>query len=383
MAIILTPEEARTLIIRRQFGDIKTPAGKKDLLKIIENIGYIQIDTMSVVERSHHHVLWSRMNNYDRSMLDELHRKDKMIFEYWSHAAAYLPMKDFRYSLPRKKLYRKKYKGWETANKKIINHVLRRIKNEGPLQSKDFEGDGNGKSGWWDWKPSKDALDFLFHTGKLMISHRAGFQKVYDLKERVLPSDILTSFPTEREYFEHLINTSVKSHGIISENEINYLRKHSLKPLRKILNEKVEAGELIEIFIKGKNILYYSEPKAINNHNFKEVSDRLLILSPFDNLIIQRKRLKEIFDYDFQIECYLPASKRKFGYFFLPVTYGNEFICKFDAKADRLTRNFIIHKIFWEDSVRKSKKLLSKFENKLNSFAKFTGCDKVTGCPIV
>ena len=238
----ISVQEARELIITKQLLNSKNiPKSPEQLLNIIETLGYVQIDTISVVERSHHHILWIRMNKYQRPMLDEL-MKSKKIFEYWSHAAAYLPIKDFRFSLIRKKRYSDKYKTWGKANKKVISFVLDRIKSEGALQSKDFEGDGNKANGWWNWKPAKDALDFLFHKGDLMIKERIGFQKVYDLTERILPDNADTEFPTESEFYEHLILTSLNSNAIVSEREITYQRKFNPELFRSVLNKLEDNG---------------------------------------------------------------------------------------------------------------------------------------------
>ncbi|MDQ3022210.1 MAG: winged helix DNA-binding domain-containing protein [Bacteroidota bacterium] len=377
----LTPEEARFLFISSQLlADNKSAKDKVQLQKIIEQIGYVQIDTISIVERSHHHILWSRMNSYLRSMLDELIEYDKTIFEYWSHAAAYLPIKDYRYSLIRKNNYSRKYKTWGSANKKTIKQVYDRIKSEGALQSKDFEDPRTKSEGWWDWKPSKDALDFLFHKGELMIAKRKGFQKVYDLTERVLPANTDTTFPTEKEFYKHLISNSIKANGLVTDREIAYLRNYDRKLFSKVIEELLENQNIFKVSIKGfENGNYFTNHTKLELLNERKKHSEIHILSPFDNLVIQRKRLKEFFGFDYQIECYLPAAKRKFGYFCMPVLYGDKLIGKIDAKALRQNKIFIVKKIFWEEKTKLNEKILKKIEKKLNEFAKFTGCDETEG----
>ncbi len=354
--------------------------GKNHLHQIIENLGYIQIDTISVVERSHHHVLWTRFPFYQKSMLDELLEGDKMIFEYWSHAASYLPIRDFRYSLIRKKHYYIRHKEWANANKSLIKYIYNRIKSEGPLQSRKFEDQRENPGGWWDWKPSKDVLNYLFHSGKLMIARRKGFQKVYDMTERVLPESIDTSFPTENQYYKHLILSAINSNGLASEKEITYLKKYNKTLFGKSIKELLEDKKIMEVGIRSidKEIYLTSESNLKLMEDKKTHSD-LHILSPFDNLIIQRKRLKNLFSYDYQIECYLPEAKRKFGYFCLPLLYKNKFIGKIDAKANRLRKVFEIKNIYWEEKIKLDEKLLTNLEDKLYDYAAFTGCDEVMG----
>lgn len=203
---ILSLEEARILALKSQgllqpnFGK-----GKAGTLSAINHIGYVQIDTLSVAARAHHHTLWTRVPDYKEDYLNQLLEKDKSIFEYWSHAASYLPMNDYRFSLRNKKGYADGKSHWFGQDKKMNKFVLDRIKAEGPLQSKDFEHRRNGPGNWYEWKPAKKALEQLFMEGKLMVVKRQGFQKVYDLSERVLPSNVNTDLPTEKEFAEYLI----------------------------------------------------------------------------------------------------------------------------------------------------------------------------------
>jgi len=376
--------EARYLFLASQcLLETNSFNGKNDLLKIIESLGYLQIDTISVVERSHHHIPWTRMPSYLRTELHELLEKDKKIFEYWSHAAAFLPIKDFRFSLIRKKNYSEKYKDRKQSNKKILRYVYDRIKCEGPLQSRDFEDYRGKTSGWWDWKPSKDALDFLFHEGKLMIAARKGFQKVYDLTERVLPGDIDMSTPSLKEFYRHLIFAAIKSNGFANEKEITYLRSHDKKILHKAIKELLYENEIIKISIDEiENGFYYTTTDKIKLLDKQAMTGELHILSPFDNLIIQRKKLKTLFNFDYQIECYLPATKRKFGYFCMPVLYGDKFLGRIDAKADRESKKFIIHNVFLEDKVRINRTLKNKLLAKLKQLSEFAGCNEVVNLKI-
>ena len=380
----LSLADARYLAIYSQrLAKLPSKSSKRELLNIIEHLSYVQIDTLSIVERSHHHILWSRMPGYKKNMLEELHNKDKKIFEYWGHAAAYLPMKDYKYSLVRKYNYAKKYKDWKSKNRKLIKFVYDRIKNEGPLQSRNFlkdinkKGKTEDKNGWWSWKPAKEALEYLFHSGKLMVAKRSGFQKVYDLTERFLPAGIDTNLPTAEEYSEHIIMNAVNSHGFISGKEITYLRAKDPVIFSKALNLLCEKNELIRITLENSNDTYFSTKNNLKAINRKSINNNLHILSPFDNLIIQRKRLKTLFNYDFQVEFYLPESKRKYGYFCMPVLWGDKFIGRVDAKADRSIKTLIIKNFFMETKNKLTEEFNSEFQQELHKLAIFTGCEKV------
>jgi uncharacterized protein YcaQ len=352
--------------------------GKLGTLKAIEHLGYVQIDTIFIVERAHHHTLWSRLPDYKPQYLDALVEKDKSVFEYWSHAAAYLPMGDYRYSLIRKQLYASG-KGRRYTNKKTINYVYDRIVAEGPLQSKDFE-EKKARAGWWEWKDSKRALEQLFMEGKLMAAGRQGFQKVYDLTERVLPAGVNTTAPTLQEYAEYLINKSIRANGLVSRDEIGYLRPFIKSAVEKTLQQAVKAGEVIELSIEGlPKEKFYTTPASIERAGQTKAKKQVKILSPFDNSVIQRKRLKRLFGFDYTIECYLPQPKRKYGYFCLPVLYNNSFAARIDCKADRDEKVLIVKKVFYENGFERNEKVREDLMKAVEKFAGFNGCDGVIG----
>ncbi|MBL8016762.1 MAG: YcaQ family DNA glycosylase [Ignavibacteria bacterium] len=375
----ITLSEARQLAIASQL-QFNTNRAKPvaALQKIIERLGYVQIDTISIVERAHKHILWTRLPEFKNEMLDELIDKKRKVFEFWDHAAAYLPMKHFRFTLPRKEMYAKKYKHWASGRKKLLDHIVNRIREEGPLQSRDFE-DPKKRGLWWDWKPAKEGLEYLFHTGVLSAKARKSFQKVYDLTERILPPDTDTSHPTELEQAEHLILKSVAANGFASQKEMFYLRYHSRPAAKQALLKLEEEKKIVPLGIEGaEGETYYTMRKnlarAINS------TDDVHILSPFDNLVIQRKRLNTIFNFDYTIECYVPAPKRRFGYFCMPVLFNGEFICRIDAKADRASNTLRVINIFWEDTPavnRNRIEINDRLLRKLESLAQFAGCETV------
>ena len=375
--LTLSNKEARHLMLTSQGLAGNAFGNKKEgTLKAIEHLGYVQIDTISVVERAHHHTIWARVNDYKKSYLDELIENDKTVFEYWSHAAAYLPMRDYRFSLYRKNMIAAGKLKWY-FNKKATSFVYDRIVAEGPLQSKDFE-EKKKKPGWWEWKESKLALEQLFMEGKLMIAKRQGFQKVYDLTERVLPKGINTKLPTEREYAEYLITKTIRANGLAAKNEIGYLRSHAKPAVTKTIKEMEEAGNILPLKVAGlEDGIFYTTQQNLDTAASIKNKKAVTILSPFDNCVIQRGRLKNLFDFDYTIECYVPEPKRQYGYFCLPVLYGDTFAGRIDCKAERSEKTLYVKNVFYEKKA--DEKLKAELNKALKKFASFNGCVEVKG----
>ncbi|MCE9537867.1 MAG: winged helix DNA-binding domain-containing protein [Bacteroidetes bacterium] len=375
----LSREQAQLLALNSQgLSQPNFGKGKKGTLAAIDLLGYVQIDTLSVVARAHHHTLWSRLPDYNENFLNDLLEKDKTIFEYWSHAASYLPMSDYRFSLPRKKSYEDGKSHWFGQDKKMNKYVLDRIKAEGPLQSKDFEYKREGPGNWYEWKPAKRALEQLFMEGKLMVAKRQRFHKVYDLTACVLPSIIDTSFPTEKEYSEHLILKAVQAHGFVSEKEISYLRNGLKVPINKTLKRMLMEGELVEVKIeREEKLLFITSANQLKDIEKIKLKNNIHFLSPFDNAIIQRKRVQFLFDFDYMVECYLPEPKRRYGYFCLPVLHGNKLVARFDPKADRAAKIFYIKSMHFEKEFKPTIDFNLLFVSKLKDFAAFNGCTKI------
>lgn len=344
----LSIKQARKLVLvsQRVHRENDFGGGSTGLLNAIEHLAYIQIDTISVVERAHHHTLWNRVKNYSPVLLSEaLARQD--VFEYWSHAAAYLPMRDYRFSLPRKQAYLNGDRHWFEKNAKQMGYVKDRIRAEGELGAKDFDQKRNNRNhAWGGLKPAKMALEQLFMQGEIMVSRRHNFQKVFDLTERVLPDYVDQTMPTELEFCDHLIFRFLTANGIGTPNEIAYLRRGA-KPMISarcltLLHEK----RLIQLTVAGK--AYYALPDFETTLAKRLSQQAVKILSPFDNLLIQRQRMRDLFQFDYQIECYVTARKRMYGYFVLPILRGQAFIGRMDAKIDRKTKLMTVHNLFFE-----------------------------------
>ncbi len=333
----------------------------------VKHLGYIQIDSISVIQRAHHHCLWSRVKNYQADFIAQLVAQ-KQIFEYWSHAAAYLPMQDYRFSLPKKQAIAAGEKHWRDKNPIAEKRVLQRIQQDGPLRAKDFEQNRTKKgTGWWDWKPDKVALEQLFIEGELMVVERRGFQKVYDLTERVLPAGINTTAPSANEFERHLIRCYIRANGFASAQQISYLRRGLKSYISRTCQEMLENSELQQV-TAGEQI-YYALPNITDLLKQSVNRNQVNILSPFDNAVIQRKRLSEIFGFDYQIECYVPPAKRQYGYFSLPLLWRTEFVGRMDAKIDRKTHILHIQNLHLETA--KVDEFITVFKPSLKAFMQF------------
>ncbi|GJM32574.1 MAG: hypothetical protein DHS20C18_15750 [Saprospiraceae bacterium] len=349
--------------------------GKEGTLQAIKQLGYVQIDTISVVERAHHHVLWTRVPDYEPNFLQTLDIQDRAIFDYWSHAASYLPIEDYRYSLVRKKNMDNGSGFWRLTDPVLSAHVLERIRKKGPLMARDFEKEKTTVDQAWMIPAINQVIRQLFMKGELMVAGRKGIQKIYDLPERVLPPETSSVMPSTGEYVEYIIRRNLLAHGLVRLGEFGYLLKVPKKEFQAVLKKMIQSGEVVEVDINGLSTgSYFAFRKTIDN--FSPTPKKLFhILSPFDNLIIQRKRLAELFDFQYTLECYVPAAKRKFGYFGLPLLYGTQFVGQMDAKADRKTKILYIRNLEWNGKT--SQVMLKAFEKKLWAFAQYCGCQSI------
>ena len=376
MAESISIQQARKLVLLSQRIPPAKQSGKalSVTLSAIEHLGYIQIDTISAIQRAHHHTLWNRNPRYLSSQLDEL-MVNKRIFEYWSHAAAYLPMQDFRYSLPRKQAIANGNENhWYERDEQLMKSVLRRIADEGPLMAKDFEHSGE-ESGEWSSKPGKRALEYLFMQGELMVPYRVNFHKVYDLTERVLPEDTDTSLPNPQEYARFLITRYLQANGLGQAAEISYLLKNTKALVSDTLQEMVSNGELLQIKVNGNN--YFALPASLEQLSKPLARSKLKILSPFDNLLIQRKRIKALFGFDYQLECYVPETLRQYGYFSLPILWDGKLLARMDCKAERKKSLLHIKHLALEPGLKKWDAFVLALTKELVLFLQFNECNSI------
>ena len=365
----LTIDEWLRLNLQRQ--GLLQPANSA--AAIIRQLGYVQIDSINVVERAHHHVLHSRLPGYHPEQLQQAIAA-KEVFEYWAHAAAYLPMNDYRYSLQRKQQLSQGDKHWFEPDEPLMREVLARVRAEGPLKASDFEHSSDPRGSWWDWKPAKKALEQLFMRGELMVLRRERFQKVYDLAERVLPPGIDTRVPDDDEFGRYLVNRFLNANGFGSEAQFAYLRKGMRLVIKRVLAQGLEAGELQQFKVDGQQYFCPAELSAP-----PMIPDRVWLLNPFDNLVIQRNRLKQWFGFDYQLEVYLPQEKRVYGYFSLAILWRQQFIGRVDVKADRPRQCLLLQNLVLEPEYANrplDDGLLAELTRAIADYARFNACER-------
>ena len=358
----------------------KLGRGRQGVVKTLGKLRYVQIDTISVVSRAHDHVLGSRVGGYVATNLNQA-LKRRETFEYWMHAASYRPIEDFRYARRMMRRVEDRDLPWaKRRDPKVMQYVLDRIRAEGPLFARDFEDDRPQKSqGWWDWKPAKLALDGLFLEGKLTAIGREGFQKRYELTERFLPDSIDTSYPTMAELADYCIDWTLDAHGFATPTTMTYgQRDRELNQVVKDhLIERAADGRLVSF--KLGNVKAWVRPADLDR-SVRIPSDQCHILSPFDNLVIQRDRCNAIFDFDYTIECYVPEAKRQFGYYVLPIVLGDKLIGRMDCKAHRGEGRFEVKALFLEEgsTTADKERFVPAWTNAVRDYANINQCDEVT-----
>ncbi|MGZ3726733.1 MAG: DNA glycosylase AlkZ-like family protein, partial [Pseudobdellovibrio sp.] len=333
--------------------------------------GYVQIDTINVIERCHHHILFNRIPNYKKSDLEKAQSKDKTVFEYWTHALSYVPTSKFRYFVSRMNNVNTKKGSWFGSVSKEDYKKVMRLLEEGPLSVRDIKDDNlKEKEHEWDSrKPSKRALQLGFHRGDIVVAKREGMLKIYDLASRHFGWENKPEAVIENEYFNYLIDRSLQSQGIVSLDSICHLYPSLKKNIEPVIEQRMKENLLVPVQLEDHSkVSLWLRPEALEKK--PKASELTHILSPFDPLIIQRKKLKMFFDYDHVFEAYVTPSKRKFGYFTLPVLSENRIIALLDLKTDRQNQKLLIQSWHWLNS-EKTKNNKKIIEEKLESFEKF------------
>ena len=357
-------------------------AEKQDVLTCIRRMGVLQIDTIHVVARSPYLVLFSRLGVYDPAWLDEL-EADGRLFEYWAHAACFIPTEDFP-SFRRTMLeeYHPHYISldWLDEHKDLLNQILQRIQDEGPLRSIDFE-QTKTPGLWWNWKDEKRILEHLFNQGELMIKRRVKFQRVYDLRQRVMPEwrdELTPDFETvKREW----VARTVRCLGIARAEWVADYYRLPKKGISEILTQLTQAGRFLTCEVEGFDDLFFVHKENMEMFNLAcsrdLVADHTTLLSPFDPLVWDRNRARQLFGFDYSIEAYLPAPKRKYGYFCLPILWRGQLIGRVDAKAHRAGRRFEIKAFYLEADVPITTELLFDLATALQKCAGWHACPEV------
>jgi uncharacterized protein len=380
----LSLHDARRMAVSAQGLD-RLPASQTSVAAVINRLGYLQIDTISVVARTHEHTLWARLPDFTPQELYAAQRDEHSIFEYWGHAMSYLPVQDYRYYLPTMRSFYDKEKGWAKNRYECCGHliepVLERIKTEGPLRSRDFEQEPSDEQRtWWNWHPHKMVLELLLWRGDLMVSERQGFQKVYDLAERVLPTWVDTSYPTDEELGRFVVIRTLQAYGVASEKDIRgFIHDFTNDTVQAGLSSLLDEGKIMAVQIEGLNgTPYYVLDGQLDSTQKTAANPKgMHILSPFDNFIIQRERLAKLFDFEYSLECYLPAAKRVYGYYVMPILYGTEMIGRIDPKADRKARQLQLRSLYFEDGFKPDEAFFVQFSERLQSMMQFNGCKQI------
>ncbi len=374
--IQLTSVQARRIWLHAQRLDTAEPfgSGPRATPAAVAHLGYLQIDTIYVIERSHHHILYTRIPTYRREHLDQAQSIDKTVFEYWTHALSYVPTETLRFYV---RDMREAHQEWQRRNGwfgKVSNadlrRVLSRIRRQGALTIRDIEDEPGEKDyAWASRKPSKRVLELAFYKGLVTISQRAGMLKTYELMTRHFGWERLPRAATEKETLNYLLDRALQSQGIVSLESICHLDAPRKPAMRRLLEWRVRRKELIPVELEGAGqSLHWVRPETLDAIP-EPAQEHVHILSPFDPLIIQRKRLRLFFDYEYRFEAYLPKHKRVFGYFCCPVLIGDRIVAALDLKTDRSRQKLLVQR--WNSIGRASRSHQQQVEAALHKFEQF------------
>jgi uncharacterized protein YcaQ len=374
----LTTTQARQIWLHAQRLDERTPFGEgaQAVADATAHLGYVQIDTINVIERCHHHILFSRIPSYRRADLRQAQSVDRSVFEYWTHALSYIPSNDFRFFLPAMREHRREGHRWFASVKPADTRKVMRLVRAGPLTIRDIEDDvlTEKEHLWQSRKPSKRALQLAFYTGTVTISERQGMLKTYELMTRHFGWDKLPKPASAKDITAYLLDRALRSQGVVSLDSVCHLDAPSKKAVARLIAARVRRGELVPVAIDGAKQEHWAAPAVLEASGEGPSPDLVHILSPFDPLIIQRKRTNLIFGYNHLFEAYVPKAKRKLGYFALPVLVGDEIVAALDLKTDRQARKLLMQKWTWVGEGRKTagrKELKRVIEEELDRFARF------------
>ena len=372
---ILTLPQARCIWLRAQRLDTRTPFGDgpEATQLAVAHLGYVQIDTISVIERCHHHILFTRIPGYQRAHLHQSQSIDKSVFEYWTHALSYVPTSDLRFYLPDMRRHRQAPdRRFETVHRDDLRKVLARIKTDGPLTIRDIDDDVLVEKDhpWASRKPSKRALQLAFYSGDVTVNARTGMLKSYELMHRHFAWNRPPSPASESQVLDYLLGRALRSQGVVSVESLCYLDAKRKPGIRALIERQVRRKQLVPVRIEGaESVEHWVRPETLDIDS-TPVSGMVHILSPFDPLVIQRKRLHQFFGYEHRFEAYVPKAKRVLGYFALPVLIGDAIVAAIDLKTDRARRQLMIQQWTWTDrgSRRRHKRAI---EEALGRFEQF------------
>jgi uncharacterized protein YcaQ len=378
----LNNAHARRIWMRAQRLDTSAPFGEgaSAVTDAVEHLGYVQIDTINVIERCHHHILFTRIPNYRRADLKQAQSLDKSVFEYWTHALSYVPSKDIGHFLPAMKAHKREGHKWFASVTPADTRKVLRLLRAGPLTIRDIEDDvlTEKEHLWQSRKPSKRALQLAFYGGVATVSERTGMLKTYDLTTRHFGWDKAPKeapkAASESARIAYLLDRALRAQGIVSLDSICHLDAPSKAAVRRLIEARMRRKELIGVTLEGAGKQeHWARPEVLEPAG--EGDPALVhILSPFDPLIIQRKRTELIFGYGHRFEAYVPKEKRVLGYFALPVLVGDEIVAALDLKTDRQNKKLLMQRWTWVGNGKKQaarKELKRRIEEELHRFERF------------
>ncbi len=386
---LLANGAARAIFLdRHALAEAPTGAARGAALQtLIERIGFVQIDSINTVARAHHMILAARRQSYRQEALSPLLERDRSLFEHWTHDAAMIPMRFFpRWQLRFARNEAQLADRWKTWRREgyadRFEDVLRHISDHGPACSADVgEDEERSSGGWWDWHPSKTALEFLWRTGALSVTRRDGFRKVYDLTERVIPAEYLTQQPDPEETIDWACRSGLARLGFGTSGEIAaFWALVTPQEAKTWCQEALRRGEIIEIDVEcasGRCRRVFALPSVLD-----EVPPvppaRVRILSPFDPALRDRKRAEHLFGFHYRIEVFVPEAKRRYGYYVFPVLEGDRLIGRIDMKCRRGDGALHVRAFWAEPGVRIGKGRLQRLRSELDRMARFAGSDGTT-----
>lgn len=382
-ALRLSNRDARRLWLAGQ-GLSETPTGKLDLDEMIKALGFVQLDTIQVVARAHHHILWSRNQNYREPMLGRHLARDRKVFEHFTHDASVIPM-DF-YPMWQRQFRRleAKVRKWEWHRGMLDedgrNLIKDRIRSEGPLCTKAFDTKVQGEKKMWARPPHKLALDYMWYAGELSTSHRENFTKFYDLSERVIPAELLNQVPSDDDQIDWLCQAALDRMAFGSEGDIQrFWAAVSNAEAKHWVAQNSAKLVPIEIETADRNTIAAWAPGDIEMRlkQIEAPTSRLRILNPFDPVARDRTRLKRLFGFDYTVEMFVPAAKRRWGYYVYPLLEGDRFVGRLEVKADRKAGTLRVLKLWKEPKIKWTPARAAKLDAELARMLRFVGLEQL------